>query len=215
MAIDDLLDEHEQSERVRSWVRSNALGLIGGIALGLAAIAGLQWWQGQQLRERMGVNDRYAQAVQAYQAGAPDPAKARADVAAIAKGNPTLGTLAALQLAKAQVEGGKRDEAIATLRGLQDVDPDLRGVVDERLARLLVDAGKGKDALGLLGDATAPALLDARGDAHMSLGDRAAAREDYRKALGRVDVGSPQHRLLQLKLIEAGGTPPHTEDTTR
>ena len=146
MAIDDLLDEHEQSERVRSWVRSNALGLIGGIALGLAAIAGLQWWQGQQLRERMGVNDRYAQAVQAYQAGAPDPAKARADVAAIAKGNPTLGTLAALQLAKAQVEGGKRDEAIATLRGLQDVDPDQRAVVDVRLARQLVDAGQGTDA---------------------------------------------------------------------
>ena len=27
-------------------------------------------------------------------------------------------------------------------------------------------------------------------------------------------VGDPQHRLLQLKLIEAGGTPPHTEDRT-
>jgi len=49
MALDDLLDEHEQSERVRSWVRSNALGLIGGVALGLGAIAGWQWWQGQQL----------------------------------------------------------------------------------------------------------------------------------------------------------------------
>ena len=34
MALDDLLDEHEQSERVRSWIRSNALGLLGGIVLG-------------------------------------------------------------------------------------------------------------------------------------------------------------------------------------
>ena len=40
MAIDDLLDEHEQSERVRSWIRSNAIGLIGGVGLGLGAIAG-------------------------------------------------------------------------------------------------------------------------------------------------------------------------------
>ena len=48
MAIDDLLDEHEQSERVRSWLRSNAAGLIGGVGLGLAGIAGWHWWQGQQ-----------------------------------------------------------------------------------------------------------------------------------------------------------------------
>ena len=31
MAIDDLLDEHEQSERVRAWLRNNAAGLIGGV----------------------------------------------------------------------------------------------------------------------------------------------------------------------------------------
>ena len=36
MAIDDLLNEHEQSERVRGWIRSNAIGLIGGVGLGLA-----------------------------------------------------------------------------------------------------------------------------------------------------------------------------------
>ncbi|HWS76897.1 MAG TPA: hypothetical protein VN205_00815, partial [Thermomonas sp.] len=60
MALDDLLDEHEQSERVRSWVRNNALGLIGGVGLGLGAIAGWQWWQGQQLQRGMAVNARYA-----------------------------------------------------------------------------------------------------------------------------------------------------------
>ena len=30
MAIDDLLDEHEQSERVRTWLRKNGLSIIGG-----------------------------------------------------------------------------------------------------------------------------------------------------------------------------------------
>ena len=48
MAIDDLLDEHEQSEKVRTWLKDNAVGLIGGIALGLALIGGWQWWQKQQ-----------------------------------------------------------------------------------------------------------------------------------------------------------------------
>ena len=39
-------------------------------------------------------------------------------------------------------------------------------------------------------------------------------QEAYLKAFALVDVADPQHRLLTLKLIEAGGTPPHSEDKT-
>lgn len=214
MAIDDLLDEHEQGERVRAWIRNNALGLLGGIGLGLGAIVGWQWWQGQQAQGRMAVNARYDQAVTAFQAGRLPQDKGRATIAAIGQGNQTLATLAALQLAAEYVEAGRRDDAIAVLRDLREPDPDLRGVVRQRLARLLIDAGKGRDALALLDDERNPGMLDARGDARMLLGERAKAREDYLKALALVDVADPQHRLLQFKLIEAGGTPPHTEDKT-
>lgn len=214
MALDDLLDEHEQSERVRSWVRSNAIGLIGGVALGLGGIVGWQWWQGQQAQRGMAVSAQYAEVVKNYEAGRLPVDKGRAALQALGKGNPTLATLAALQLAKAQADAGKRDDAIATLRGLHDLDPDLRAVVRQRLARLLIDAGQGKDALPLLDDERNPAMLDARGDAQFSLGDHAKARADYLKALALVDVADPQHRLLTLKLIEAGGTPPHIEDKT-
>lgn len=212
MAIDDLLDEHEQGERVRAWIRNNALGLLGGIALGLAAIAGWQWWQGRQLQDRMAVNARYDQLVTGLQAGRLPDDKGRATIDAVGQANPTLGTLAALQLAAQYVDAGRRDDAITVLQTLRDPDPDLRGVVRQRLARLLIDAGKGKQALGLLDDERNPGMLDARGDARMLLGDRAEARKDYLKALALVDVADPQHRLLQFKLIEAGGTPPHTED---
>ena len=34
MAIDELLDEREQGERVKAWLRDNSLGLIGGLVLG-------------------------------------------------------------------------------------------------------------------------------------------------------------------------------------
>lgn len=214
MAIDDLLNEHEQSERVRGWVRSNAIGLVGGVVLGLGAIFGWQWWQGQRTQAQMGVNARYAQAMEAFDAGNVPNDKGRGVIATIGKGNPTLGTLAALQLAKAQAESGKRDDAIATLRNLRDLDPDLRPIVRERLARLLIDAGKAKEALSLLDDDRNPAMLDVRGDARFVLGDHAQAQKDYLKALALVDVADPQHRLITLKLIEAGGTPPHTEDKT-
>ena len=214
MAMDDLLDQHEQSERVRSWVRNNAIGLIGGIALGLGAIAGWQWWQGQQQQSRMAVNGRFSEAVTSFESGVPSLEKGRITIDGIGKSNPTLGALAAMQLAKAQVDAGKRDDAIVTLRNLHDLDPDMRSVVRQRLARLLVDAGKGKEAVAILDDERNPAMLDVKGDAQMALGDRAKAQEAYVKALSLVDVGDPQHRLLRLKLIEAGGVPPHTKDNT-
>lgn len=209
MAIDELLNEHEQSERVRSWLRSNALGLIGGIALGLAVIAGWQWWQGQRTQAGMAASASYVQASEAFEAGRIPADKGKALVASVTKGNPTLGTLAALQLAKAQVDAGKRDDAIATLRSADRAGADLRAVVRQRLARLLIDAGKAKEALPLLDDERNAAMLEVRGDAAFALGDKSGAQAAYLKALTLVDVADPQHRLIAMKLIEAGGTPPH------
>lgn len=215
MAIDDPLNEHEQSEQVRFWLRNNAVALIGGVALGLGAIAGWQWWQGQQQQSRMAASSLYSDAVTAIESGKmASPAKSRATIEGISKANPTLGALAALQLAKSQVDSAKPEDAIATLRNLRDLDPDMRAIVRQRLARLLVDAHKDKEALALLDDERNPAMLDVRGDALMALGDSAKAQQAYLKALGLVDVGDPQHQLLRLKLIEAGGTPPHSKENT-
>ncbi|MDX1550349.1 MAG: tetratricopeptide repeat protein, partial [Lysobacter spongiicola] len=63
MAIDDLLDEHEQSERVLEWLRNNGAGLIGGIVLGLAAIGGWKWWEQDRQQQALSVADRYQTAV--------------------------------------------------------------------------------------------------------------------------------------------------------
>ena len=43
----DQIDEYEQGERVRAWLKKNGSSLITGVALGLAALAGWQWWEGQ------------------------------------------------------------------------------------------------------------------------------------------------------------------------
>ena len=214
MAIDDLLvDEHEQSERVRNWLQHNGIGIVAGIALGLGAIYGWQWWKANQLQQRMAISESYSQSADALAQGHIPADNGKALITGLDKGNPTLGTLAALELARAQVDAGKRDDAIKTLRDLRTPDPDLAPIVQQRLARLLIDAGKPNDALALLKDEHDPAMLDTRGDAQFALGNLTAAQDAYRKALGLVDVGDPQHRMITLKLIEAGGTPPHSEDT--
>lgn len=203
MAIDELLDEHEQSERVRRWVRDNGLGLVGGVVLGLALVGGWKWWQGQQQGQREAEAVRY-ETLQG-QLKAQDLAKAKSTAASLQKG--PYATLVALDLAKAQAMAGKRDDAIATLRAVKPGDAVLAGVVSERLARLLLDAGKADEALRILADANDPAALGARGDAHFALGHRDQARSDYDKALALTTVGSPMRRVLELKLSEVGGAP--------
>ncbi|HEY0660752.1 MAG TPA: tetratricopeptide repeat protein [Lysobacter sp.] len=202
MAIDELLDEHEQSERVLDWLRRNGAALIGGILLGLAAIGGWKWWEYRQAQE-------HAQAATAYQAvleaiKAKDKA-ADAKVKALSEG--VYRTLALLELAKSQVASDQRDAAIATLRSIKTQDPALAGVVNQRLARLLIDARQADAALKLIADASTASALEIRGDAQLALGQRDRARETYQQALTKAEVGSPHRRLLELKLTEVGGTP--------
>lgn len=201
MAIDDPLDEHEQSERVLEWLRRNGVGLVGGIVLGLAAIGGWKWWEHQQATQLTQSATQYQAAVDAI--AAKDP-QAEAKLKALAPG--MYHTLASLEHAKSQVAAGDRDAAIATLRAAKPTEPAITQVVNERLARLLVDAKKADEALKLLSAATNPSALEVRGDAQFALGQRDNARETYQQALAKLDMGSPNRRLLELKLTEVGGT---------
>lgn len=205
MAIDELLDEHEQSERVREWLRRNSGALIGGIALGLAAIGGWKWWEHHQVQQKLQQADAYQAAVDAAKAG---------DKQAAAKVNGLEGAyavLAGLELAKSQVEANQADAAVATLRAIRTTDAALAEVVNERLARLLIDTKKADEALKLIGALDSAAALEVRGDAHLALGQADKARDAYSQALTKLAVGSPQRGLLELKLSEVGGAPTPSE----
>ncbi|MCC8361496.1 tetratricopeptide repeat protein [Lysobacter sp. A6] len=204
--VDHLLDEHEQSERVRGWLRQNGAGLIAGIALGLAVIGGWNWWQQHQAGQRAQMGQQYASVVAAL--GANDVKKASAEYAKFAKQDSDYAALAGMQLARAQVDAGDRDAAIATLRGVQSKDAAIMSVVRSRTARLLLDAGKAQEALALLGDKPeGAAAIEARGDALYALGKIEEARAAYAQALVKLDVATPARRLVELKLIQVGGTP--------
>lgn len=202
MAIDDLLDEHEQSERVLAWLRSNGAGLIGGIIVGLALILGWQWWGGKQAASDMRAGDDYQAMLKSLEA--KDIKKAQSQAAALH--DTPYAPLAVLDLAKAQVEAGQRDAAISTLRTAQSPNPVLEQVLKQRLARLLIDSGKAGEALKVLGSADDPATLEVRGDAQVALGKREDARKSYTEVLAKLDVASPGRRLVELKLTDVGGS---------
>lgn len=201
MALDDPLDEHEQSEQVLEWLRRNGAGLIGGIVLGLAAIGGWKWWEQRQATQQVQAASEYQRAVDSI---AATDKQAGAMVKALEPG--LYQTLASLELAKSQVAAGQRDAAIATLRTAKSGEPALVQVVNERLARLLIDAKQADAALKLLEGAATPSALEVRGDAQFALGQRDSARKTYQQALAKLDVASPNRRVLELKLTEVGGT---------
>ncbi|HBK45909.1 MAG TPA: hypothetical protein DDZ67_05620 [Xanthomonadaceae bacterium] len=206
MAIDDLLDEHEQGERVRSWLRKNGAGLVGGVCVGLALILGWQWWQKNHNDELAAANSRYAELARSIDA--KDLDKAAKALAELEGGKTGVYTeLAALRLAKAQADEGKNDDAIKTLRSVS-AGGEFKSIIERRLARLLIETGKPDEALKALGDAQDGESLEVRGDALFAQGKRDEARDVYAKALTTVDVASPQRRLLETKLMDVGGKVP-------
>ncbi len=204
MAIDDLLDEHEQGERVRTWLRKNGAGILGGVVLGIGAIAGWQWWQKEQVGKLAQANARYEAVTRSLQSKNLD--EAAKEVAALEGGKTGIyADLAALELAKAQVEAGKNEDAIKTLRALK-AEGEFKALIDQRVARLLIEAGKADEALKLVAAAQDSASLEIGGDALIAQNKRDEARELYTKALAKLDVAAPQRRLLETKLMDAGGT---------
>ena len=199
--MDELLNEHEQGERVRSWLQNNALGLIGGIALGLGLIFGWNWWQNDQVRKRDATATQYEAFAKQL---AENPDQAGKQITGKLAGTP-YAAVAALELAKAQVDAGKEPAALATLQAAKTDDPMLAELIRQRTAKLLVATGKAEDAVRLLGKPTQPGAFEVLGDAQLTLGRTTEAQASYRQALRTLEEGSPQRQVLELKLADAGG----------
>lgn len=206
MALNDPLDEHEQSERVLAWLRQNGVSLAGGVILGLAAIGGWKWWAQHSHTQALADADRYQSVVAAIEAGDTDVASRLGEL-----DNPVYADLAGLELAATQVRAGDNAAAVKTLEAIKVNAPGLSEIVNQRLARLLVDAGKADEAIQLLEGSDSAMALEVRGDAQYARGDADEARGTYEQALTKMDVASPRRGLLELKLIEVGGKPADTE----
>ncbi|MBP6597007.1 MAG: tetratricopeptide repeat protein [Arenimonas sp.] len=216
----DQTDEYEQGERVRTWLRNNGSSLIGGIALGLACLAGWQWWQGQQAQEKVQAASEFRAFTQALDA--KDDAKAQAHATVLQRdyAKSPYPALAALRQAERLHAQAKDDEAVKALDAASrqaGVDPALAELAQLRAARLLVGMDKSEDALKRLDASTTSAFpavaAEIRGDAEMALGRRDAARAAYALALASLDIGAPTRQMVEMKLTDAGGSPSAQPET--
>lgn len=202
--MDVYTSEHEQVEALRRWWDKNGRLVLIGLVLMAAAVLGYRAWNDhrngiaeaasaeyQQLLEQMGNPEKVMEQGRAIVANYPDSQYA---------------ALASMAMATAAVRQNDLDAAAAQLRYAFDHAKmaGLKPVVALRLAAVLSAQGKPKEGLALL-DGVEPgglagAFAEARGDMHLALGDKAAAREAYRKAVAEYASLPSRLNIVNMKL---------------
>ncbi len=216
MAIDDQ-EEYEQGEQVRNWLRSNGGSVVGGIAVGLALIAGWQWWQHKQEMRSQDAAAAYAVLSNAVRDDGDEKRIAAVSNALHADYPKTpYATLAALRIAAYKLDHNDAKGALAMLDGVGTVaDPALGTLVHLRAARLLLILGRPADALARVQAINDPAYAsvagEIRGDAEHALGHPDAARQAYSDALMHLPAAAPNRDILAMKLADLGGVVPKPE----
>lgn len=194
--------DDERVEDLKKWWQENGTSIIVGIALGVVAIFGWQYWGSYR-------NTKAEQASQAYDtfvaaAEKPDADQARQRGQALLTDFPqsTYAALAALRLAKMASDSGDTAAAIQRLEWIVEnakLD-ELKDIARLRLARMLFATGRPGDAEQQLNRIAATSLVaereELRGDLALASNDPAKARTAYAAALA-AGGGST---MLQIKL---------------
>lgn len=209
MAV-ELYDEHEQGERVRSWLRQNGASLVFAIVLALGSVFGYRQWQDHQLGQQALGADLYQSLQITLDAGQLSEAEAiQARLVELGRRSGYAG-LGAMLMASAYVENGQLEAAARAYRSVLNERrwQTLWPVARLRLGRVLIAQSESNEALQVLGESMAEAHLaswaELRGDALMALGQTEAAREAYAQALAASALPEFARQLLQTKYDATG-----------
>lgn len=207
--VDDYLSDREQEEALRNWWRENWRWIFGGIILGLALLAGWQWWRTHTTQRA----EQASTLFQEFQAASADAEKSKDALSRLIADHPSSPyTLQARLLqAKTHVDAAQYDEAATQLRAVIDSadDDELAQVARLRLARVFIQQGKHDDAIKLLNPEEAGAFTarvrEVRGDALFAKGDNEGARAEYAAALAANADAQTDRSLLEMKVQQTGG----------
>jgi len=201
----DMMDEHERSEFVRSWLRQNLPIMVGGVGLGVAVLFGIGFWQKHQLGRR-----EQAQLVfrQLEQATAKNDTKLTTQLAQRLRGDfkgTPYAVFAELQDARRVQESGdlKRTAEILANAARESKLPELKDLANLRLARVKLATGDAKAALaladGIAGEGFKPLANELRGDALVALKRETEAAKAYDAALTGLDSTAAQRVVVEFK----------------
>jgi predicted negative regulator of RcsB-dependent stress response len=194
--------DDERVEDIKKWWKDNGASILAGIALGVIAIFGWQYWNSHRNAQAEKASLAYDAFIVA--AEQPDAGQTRQRGQALLADfpNSAYAALAALRLAKLEIDGGDTAAAIQRLEWVTDnarLD-EFKDIARLRLARVLLAAGQQAEAEKLMERVTTPSLTaereELKGDLYLAGNDPARARTAY--AAARAAGGD--NPLLQLKI---------------
>lgn len=207
----EMMDEHEQSEFVRNWLRQNLNAILVGIAVGIAGLVGWNQWKAMKVERAGQAQAQYAALVAAYEVK-DEEAIAKLDAELRAKyENTSYAVFAALRDAQRKIDANDANgaaEALAWARDHAELAP-MRDLATLRLARVRLAAGDAQAALDLtngVGTAYKALAAETRGDALLALGRAEEAGRAYDEALTELDAASPRRAFVEMKRDDAASS---------
>ena len=209
----ELMDEHEQSEVVRKWLKDNIGTMLWGVIGGLLLVSGYEYWnrytrdrqeqaeaQYASYTEALGKKDDAAAAAIAKELGDKFPSSAYASFAALHQSEQAM-TKGDAKAASEQLEFVRSHGKL----------PEMSELATLRLARLQLSQNQADQALKLVGtlkpDAYKALALELKGDALVALKRVDEARTAYDEALTASDSAAPTRAFLEMKRNELGSAP--------
>ncbi|EOI0110702.1 YfgM family protein [Vibrio cholerae] len=193
--------EEQQVEAIKDWWKENGKAVIFGAVIGLGGLFGWRYYQDSVVAAQEAASQSYSKAMDALQAKGIE-SEGTIQTFIDANKETEYAVLAAMQLAKAQVDTGQLDEALAQLEWAKGATKDaaLKPLLTFRVARLQAEQGQFDDALTQLTSiqekSWAGRVAELRGDILMRKGDSAAAYAAYTEAQQAEDAS----QTLQMKL---------------
>lgn len=205
------LEEQEQLAEIKHFWNKYGNLITWTLILALGAFAAWNGWNYWQRQQSAQASALYDEVERAAQAGDTARVQRAFDDARQQFSRTVYTQQAGLLAASALQDGGKADEARATLAWVAEKasDEGLRSVARLRLAALLADAKAYDEALKQLQGEFPPAFeglaADRRADILNLQGKKAEARAEYQKALKALDERAEYRRLVEVKLASLGG----------
>jgi len=208
----EIYDSHEQSERVKGWLRENGSAIVIGLALAFGGLFGFKQWQIWQENKARRASAEYEVMIQQLGDDQLDAAVDHFETLKAKYPNSAYVPLAALHMAAARVEAEQPDLAVSLLEfAMESAEPlPLRAIARERLARIRLDQGDIDEALQLIDNAPnaigfESRFAELRGDALLAQGHPGEAAAAYQQALDLQESGVGFRPLLEMKLEALSG----------
>ena len=202
--------EEQQVEAIKKWWKENRWSLIGGTAIGIAALVGGRAWVDGQHIYMENASSEYLNMQEKMTSGKNDEAAVHGAQLLGQFSDTPYASLAALTMAKIKTDAGDLVAASSHLRwALDNTSQDVvRHEARLRLSRILLADKKPAEALTLLDISDAGNYTSAyeqlKGDIYVADGKPESARTAYSRALKQLSPTASNRTSLQMKLDDLG-----------